>query len=329
MKTIVKGALLSGAMLAAMAGTTQAQSLGNLAKQAAESYRVQARYPAWSQPLARDALNPIVSEREPAVISTGGDGGTALSFWSDASRYEPGDVVRVSAKLSRSSALEGAESDAWQVQAELMSGPDAVLASLPLRDDGKGADQRAGDGVYTGELVLLEDWQPALGKAKNMGLRVSADNGKDLHRSMGGFLYSRPAAELTGHYRDVVKDGNLVVQAKVNVAQAGRFHLSGVLATLDAAPLAFAQQSFQLEPGQHWLDLGFYGLIFRELGVTAPLQLQSVTLSTVGTMPNALGPVESNVLTTAPRLPTQFTAKPFARADLLDAAERLTGAGES
>lgn len=322
MKNSLKGALLGGAIVASMAGA-QAQTLGNLAEQAAQSYREQARYPAWSQPLARDGLNPIVSEREPAVISVGGDGGPRLSFWSDDSRYEPGDVVHISAKLDQGSVLQGEGGTDWAVRAELLEGPSAVLAELPLKDDGKGADQRAGDGVYSAQLLLDQRWQPELGKAKNMGLRVSADNGKDSLRSMGGFLYSRPAAALTGQYRDVVKDGNLLVQAKVEVAQAGRFHLSGVLASLDASPLAFAQQSYELEAGQHWVDLAFYGLILRELGAALPLQLQSVTLSTVGTMPNALGPVASNVLTTRAYLPSVFTAKPFGREDLLDMAQRL------
>lgn len=322
MNNTMKTSLLSGALVAVFAGTLQAQtaSVPNLAEKAAETYREMARYPEWSQPL-RTAVDPILSEREPARVSQGGGDGPKLTVWADASRYEAGDVVTVQAKLSSSVLpLNSAE---WTVDAELMPSADAVLASLPLKDDGRGGDAVAGDGIFAGQLVISQDWQPPLGTARNMGLKVSATDGKLRRGTMTGFLLSNPAAELSGNYRDSVVDGSLRIGAKVRVTQAGRFHLSGVLAGLDSLPVAFAQQSVELEPGGHWVNLDFYGLILRDLASAGPLQLRSVTLSTTGSMPNALGAVESNVLITAPYLPSQFTAKPFGRGDLLETASRL------
>lgn len=324
MNKTTKISLLSGALMTVLSGPLFAQSAAvpNLAEKAAASYRDMARYPEWSQPLLTE-VDPLISEREPARVSQGGGDGPKLTVWADASRYEAGDIVTLQAQLS--SAVLPLNHDNWTVEAELMPSADAVIASLPLKDDGRGGDVTAGDGIYTGQLVISEDWQPELGTARNMGLKVAATDGKIRRGTMTGFLLSRPAAQLTGNYRDSLADGNLRIGAKVRVEKAGRFHLSGVLAGLDSLPVAFAQQSFELEPGEHWINLEFYGLILRELGATGPLQLRSVTLGTTGSMPNALGAVENNVLITAPYLPTQFTAKPFGRKDLLEMAGRLDG----
>ncbi len=140
---------------------------------------------------------------------------------------------------------------------------------------------------------------------------------------MTGLLLSQPAAALTGDFRDAVVDDNLQIQAKVSVQQTGRYHLSAVLDTPLDEPVAFAQQSYQLEAGEQWIGLDVYGLILHELGAATPLNVSAITLTTTQGMPNALGPVLTDVLTTTVRPLSAYTSKPFGRVDLLDTAARL------
>lgn len=140
---------------------------------------------------------------------------------------------------------------------------------------------------------------------------------------MTGLLLSQSAAALTGDFRDAVVDDNLQIQAKVSVQQTGRYHLSAVLDTPLDEPVAFAQQSYQLEAGEQWIGLDVYGLILHELGAATPLNVSAITLTTTQGMPNALGPVLTDVLTTTVRPLSAYTSKPFGRVDLLDTAARL------
>ncbi len=180
--------------------------------------------------------------------------------------------------------------------------------------------------MYTASYVLPASHQPDLGSAKNIAIKVTAVNtDQDQRVALGGFLFSQSGAQRNGEYRDRLSDGSVVVAAKVDVAVAGRYHLAGVLASALGEPLSLSQNAVHLKPGSHWVDLRFYGLILREAGVSGPYTLSSVTLTTAGAMPNALGPVVTAAHVTKPYLNVQFTDNPFARPDLLGAATRLEG----
>jgi hypothetical protein len=96
-----------------------------------------------------------------------------------------------------------------------------------------------------------------------------------------------------------------------------------VLHTQDGEPIGTAQAAAVLEPGEHWMALDFYGLMFHDRGIQGPFQLGSVTLTATGGMPNALGPVLENVHLTRPHKAAAFTAEPYGNPDLLEAAARL------
>jgi hypothetical protein len=79
----------------------------------------------------------------------------------------------------------------------------------------------------------------------------------------------------------------------------------------------------ELEPGTHWLELGFYGLLFHEREASGSYHLGTVALSTTSVMPNALNDLVESAYTTGSYTLESFTAKPFNRPDLIQAAEQL------
>jgi hypothetical protein len=140
---------------------------------------------------------------------------------------------------------------------------------------------------------------------------------------VGGFLYSNPAAHLTGRYRDGLRDGSLVVSAEVDVTRAGRFHLAATLYSMADEPVGTAQAAAELEPGRRWIELSFYGLMFHDRQVAGPFRLGTVSLATTGGMPNALNDLVENAHVTRAWQLEQMTTRPFGNQQLLEAASRL------
>ncbi|MDX1587383.1 MAG: choice-of-anchor X domain-containing protein [Oleiphilaceae bacterium] len=326
-------ALIStGLMAPAFAADPQT---ADLAERAARDYREQARYPAWSQAVALGAPDPVQAERTPSRQTLPGPNGAspALSVWSSDLRAESGDTITLYAEMVEKKPKDtlaimlssGAdENDAWTLTGELVGHNSGTLAEIDYRDDGKSPDEVAGDGVYTGSYTLPGEHRPEMGKAENIAVRVTAENPQaEPRHAVGGFLYSHPAAALTGRFRDSEVDGNLVLQAEVAVFKAARFHLQGTLAAPSGQSIATAKTSETLEPDTHWIDLPFYGLAFHERGLPGVYQLNTVTLSTTGSIPNALGPLMHNAHNTRAYGLSQFSSQPFGRKNLLEAAQRL------
>ena len=124
--------------------------------------------------------------------------------------------------------------------------------------------------------------------------------------------------------RDTIVDGHLVIDAEVEVSQAGRFHLEATLYNRDGSRgLAEAHTASELPPGRHWLRLTFFGRILNQGGVDGPYLLRFVALTTATRMPNAKNRLVENAHLTAPFRAAQFSDAPFDDPDLLDAADRL------
>ena len=292
---------------------------GQLARETAKDYREAARYPASSHALKKGDADPIRAKRMPTRQTRRGpdDAEPALSVWSAKLSFEKGQAVDLYATLeNRGKAIAPAD-----LAGEIVDETGGIVALVAYRDDGQGPDQKAGDRVYSAR------WKPEgleAPQAASYMVRVKARLADgDLRQAAGGFLYSDPSAHLTGRYRDTLRDGNLVISAEVEVAETGRFHLGGTLYTPAGEPIGFAQAAANLEPGRHWLELSFYGLMFHERQAAGPYRLGTLALSTTTRMPNALNDLVEDAYTTRPYRMGQMRETSFERPQLLETAKRL------
>lgn len=332
MKKIIALAALTALSLPALGADLHIK----VAQDAIQDLRDRARFPEWSQPIALGALDPLLADRLPTRQALAGPQGAAptLGVWASTISARAGESVDVFAELSglspdTNNVLDVLRANAQKYNAsisgQLVNEAGAVLAEVVYADDGKGADLLAGDGIHSGRITLPAAMAPALGTAQSLMLTVTAalTNGEQ-RRAVGGFQYSNPGAVLTGRYKDLIRNGNLVMQAEVEVLTAGRYHLTGTLANLAGVPLASAQAAqHYAAPGKYWMDLSVYGLILREAGALGKLNLTSVALTSTNGMPNALGPVLRNVHLTQVINPLLLTALPFNNPELLETAKRL------
>lgn len=289
---------------------------GDLALQTSKLYREQARYPGHSWPLQAQSPDPLRAEWTPDVQTFKDPDkadGPELKVWSAKVNFEYPKPAVVHASLTPTGNLSS------RLGGEVVDALGFVVGQFAYLDDGEGADKVAGDGIYTARLDFLK--RPEL--AESYLVRVQADLGGELLHGVGGFLYSRPWARLTGKYKDRLRDGDLVVSAQVEVEQPGRFHLAGALHSVRGEPIGVAQAAVELEPGFHWIDLSFYGLMFHDRKVAGPYRLGSLALSTTGGMPNAKSELLTDVLITKPYQLAAFHSKSFADPELEAMAERL------
>jgi hypothetical protein len=303
--------------------SSQSSQSSALARSAADDYREAARYPAWSRAVEAGAPDPVRAQRVPSRHSLAGPDGEAptLTVWADETSFVAPAPVVLHATLEgpgRSPVREAT------VTGVVTTASGAALGEIVYLDDGISPDARRDDGVYTALFELDPEAVPE--RAASFQVEVLATlPGGEARRTSAGFLYSNPWARLTGAFRDELRDGDLVILAEVKVARAGRFHLSGTLSRPNGEPIGWAQAAAELEPGTHWVELPFYGLMFRERGAAGPYRLASVTLATTGGMPNALGPVLEDAHRTRAYPLARFAAAPFADPALLHAADRIEG----
>ena len=306
-------------IVAAAAGPLVSQSTvqeaGQLARETAKEYLEQARYPESSRALKRGEGDPIRAKRQVNRVSRRGPDSTdpTLSVWAAKVSFEKGQPVDLFATLeTQGKALTGGAGVAV-ITGEIMDESGSILTEIAYRDDGHGlwSARLSPEGLGGG---------PAASYLVRVKARLA--NG-DLREAAGGFLYSDPAAHLTGRYRDFVRDGDLVIAAEVDVTEAGRFHLAGTLYTKSGEPLGTAQAAAQLEPGRRWIELPFYGLMFHDRAAAGPYKLGTLALATTNRMPNALNDLVTDAYVTRPYRVQQMRSTSFERPALIEAAKRL------
>jgi uncharacterized protein DUF4784 len=303
---------------AAAVGRLQAQEAGQLARETAKEYLEQARYPESSRALKRGEEDPIRAKRQVNRVSRRGPDSAepTLSLWTAKVSFEKGQPVDLFATLeTQGKALTGGAGMAGvaAVTGEIVDDSGAILTEVAYRDDGHG--------VWSARLSP-EGLGGALAASYMVRVRARLASG-DLREASGGFLYSDPAAHLTGRYRDFLREGDLVIAAEVEVAEAGRFHLAGTLYAKSGEPLGTAQAASQLEPGRRWIELPFYGLMFHDRAAAGPYKLGTLALATTHRMPNALNDLVMDAYVTRPYRLQQMRDVPFERPALVEAAKRL------
>jgi hypothetical protein len=293
--------------------------LAGLADRAADDYRRLAQYPPWSHPFMGE--DPILRDRHISPAMVGGPDGEdpVLIAFPDQLSFEAPEPVLLYAYL----AVGGVAVPASSITATISSEAQQPLAALTFRDDGSDGDQIAGDYIYTARFDGGADFAPDL--SESFLVRVVGDATTGEQRiAVTNFLYSNPHARLTGNYRDARIDGNLVVDAELDVLRAGRFYLQATL--YDAAGrrgIGEAHAAAELPAGDQWMRLVFFGRVLAESGIDGPYLLRFVALATTTAMPNAKNRVVENAYVTAPYRAADFSDAPYDDPGLLDAAKRL------
>ncbi len=306
-------------------------SLGgpDMAAEAARDYRERARYPEDSWPLKAGQPDFIREGGSPSprTMPSFDRRAPIITTWTPQVSFQhpapvdlflsltPGEGTTPGAMVAPARSVKG-EVGKWE------GGVLGVIGTVVYHDDGQAPDERTGDGVYAARFTMPQAQVPDLTDSFNVRIEVVMANG-EVQLADDGFQYANPHARLTGRYRDALREGSLVISAEIEVQRKGRFHLSGTIASKAGEPIGQAQTAAELEPGRHWLDLQFYGLMFHDRKLAGPYRLASVVLRTTTRMPGEIGvPVANAHVTRAYRL-DQMTAKSFDEPNLLDAARRL------
>lgn len=294
---------------------------GKLASETAKEYRERARFPESSRALQQEEGDPIREKRAATRQTRRGPDGAepVLSVWAEKVSFERPQPVDLHASLE---GKEKAVALATEMTGEIADASGAIVATVTYLDNGQGADRRAGDGIFSARLEMPKGLDDALATSFMVRVKARMLDG-DLREAAGGFLYSAPAAHLTGRYRDRIQDGNLVIAAELDVAEAGRFHLAGTLYSMAGEPIGWAQAAAKLAPGRQWIELSYYGLIFHDRNVAGPFRLGTLALSTTSAMPNALNDLVENAHVTRSYRLSQMRREPFGEAGLIESAKRL------
>jgi len=329
-----------GAVLMATSVASAAEpTVRPLALEEADSYREQARYPSSSHPI-RDAIDPILAGRAISKqILPGPNGeGPSLAVWNSAISYELGEKVLLYAELRDAEPTASKLGEfldhprrniAREITAKIVGEDSGPIGEVSYHDNSQGDDRIRGDGIYTASFDMPSVRAPLPGFAESVAVHVQALTDKgDPRDALGGLLFSNRGARLTGRFKDAMRDGNMVIGAEVEVLAPGRYHLavtpvSTLVGGMAERPMAWAQNAKDMQTGKQWRELSYYGLIFRDMAATGPLNLRSITLTSALGMPNAMTSVQQDVFQTHPHALTEFLAQPFGDAGLLQTAERL------
>ena len=298
-----------------------AKAVAGVGAQAAAEYRRRARYPRSAQPLLTEDEDPIVRDRAVSPVESRGRNGAepTLRVFPAAMGFESPEPAVVYAELT----TRGRPVAAREIRGTLTTERLEPLGQVAFHDDGLDGDAAAGDGRYTAVFPGDKLGRGALSTSYLVQVEATLD-GDEPRKGAASFLYASPNAHLTGNYRDAVVDGSLLVGVEIEVTEAGRFHVEATLYGPDGVEkVAWAQAAQWLEPGTHWLDLGYYGLILRERGIDGPYLLRYVALSTTTEMPNAKNRVVESAYWTAAHPASSFSDRPYDDPQLLEAAKRI------
>lgn len=286
-----------------------------------EDYRRRAEFPPDSRPI-EGAQDPILAEREVSPIEAAGPEGEepVLTVMPDRLVFEAPETPVVYAYL-----ILGDERIAVrEMFGTILNEEMQEMATVAFRDDGREGDAEAADRIYTATFPV-----PAEEVSGSYLVRVVAVSLDGAERRAGtSFQYSRPGARPTGQFRERIEDGSLLIEVQLAVERPGIFHLSGSLYDSSGRPIGIAQNRVELDPGESWVALRYYGRMFHPDERTGrpssngPYQLRFLSLLNATRMPNALSRLWEVGYWTSRYEHTQLTSEPFNDPFYLEAIAR-------
>ncbi len=166
-----------------------------------------------------------------------------------------------------------------RVQLRPMEDASQPWIDVPVKDDGSGEDEQAGDLRYTATF------QPNREQKKLLLGRVLVEGsvevpGVGLRTIPATLIYTRgPRAKLTGRWKDSVRNGSLALEAELEVEEAGLFTVMAQVFGPHLEPLAWVRQTEKLGAGRGTITLEVFGKVLHDLGVDGPYRVRQVLLS--------------------------------------------------
>ncbi len=162
--------------------------------------------------------------------------------------------------------------------------PDNSILALALNDDGIGADEVAGDGVYTGAFTDT-DQAGMYRVAFEASRRGPAAEPEFSREAFNIATVSASSSHFDGIFADFGIDTNnnglfnqLIVEAGVNITDSGLYRVFGTL-TDENDNLHYANVVADLDAGPNTISLSFDGEALFRNGVDGPFRLSLISLS--------------------------------------------------
>lgn len=106
---------------------------------------------------------------------------------------------------------------------------------------------------------------------------IPGEKGSFVHRQKVHFFSSPEApAKFTGKFHERIENGSLIISTEVNARKLGTYRIEANLVTEEGTPVAHARVDTRLSGGSQWVDLLFFGKIFRDSGLAGPYRLAAL-----------------------------------------------------
>jgi hypothetical protein len=155
------------------------------------------------------------------------------------------------------------------------AGGQAPVAQQAFVDDGTQGDAQAGDGVFSTRLIPASE-----GFATYAGLirtELVVQSGEQQGYVAFDVVYTPQApATWTGPVREALDKGSLALYLAADVAQAGRYVVTGRVDDADGKPFAYVSFNDELGAGAQEVVLTVYGRLVRDQKPAFPLTLHDV-----------------------------------------------------
>lgn len=159
---------------------------------------------------------------------------------------------------------------------------DLRRATARAEEDG----QPSGDPVDLGLQLDGDRWIGVLDLAQvfpdhhgTILLEVAFEEGGEIYEEAIR-IFTTPVdlipAQFMGDFRESVRNGSLLIEAGVDVRTPGFFRFDANLYDRNGKPVAFAVYKGELEPGENWLPLEFFGKVLRDQGAMGPYSVQQL-----------------------------------------------------
>lgn len=153
--------------------------------------------------------------------------------------------------------------------------PPAPVVLQPFVDDGSAADAQAGDGVFSTRLDPVAEGFG--GYAGMIRTEVTVQSGERQGYVAFDVVYSpQVPATWAGPVSEALEGGSLDLYLAANVAQAGRYVITGRVDDATGQPFAFVSFNDELGTGTQQVRLPIYGRLVRDQKPVFPLTLHDV-----------------------------------------------------